>query len=199
MKNKSQFSKVLVLCFTLCTTANVLMAVIGYLMFGSKVESQITLSLPTEKLSSKVAIYATLLNPVSKYALTVTPIVHTIESRFYHSCNQRVLFSLLFKTCLVISTVVAAVTVPLFEHLMSLVGAFLGFLTSILLPCLYYLKITSNNRLIELGIIGAIMLMGIFTAIVGTYTSLKKIMRHFVTICEEGQISLSGINGSFSY
>jgi vesicular inhibitory amino acid transporter len=52
------------------------MAVFGYLMFGSNVQSQITLNLPIEKLSSRVAIYTTLVNPIAKYALMVTPIVN---------------------------------------------------------------------------------------------------------------------------
>ncbi|PQM43034.1 hypothetical protein Pyn_17670 [Prunus yedoensis var. nudiflora] len=51
IKNKRQFSNVLLLCFILCTIGYASMAVLGYLMFGSTVQSQITLNLPTEKLS----------------------------------------------------------------------------------------------------------------------------------------------------
>uniref|UniRef100_A0A2N9ER10 Amino acid transporter transmembrane domain-containing protein n=1 Tax=Fagus sylvatica TaxID=28930 RepID=A0A2N9ER10_FAGSY len=47
MKNKRQFSNVLVVCFILCTLSYASMAVFGYLMFGSNVQSQITLNLPT--------------------------------------------------------------------------------------------------------------------------------------------------------
>ncbi|KAF4376696.1 hypothetical protein F8388_025567 [Cannabis sativa] len=49
--------------------------VFGYLMLGSGVQSQITLDLPIEKLSSKIAIYTTLVNPIAKYALIVTVLV----------------------------------------------------------------------------------------------------------------------------
>ncbi|KAL3576618.1 hypothetical protein D5086_021901 [Populus alba] len=52
MKNKRQFSNVMILCFILCSFSYASMAVMGYLMFGPSVRSQITLNLPTEKLSS---------------------------------------------------------------------------------------------------------------------------------------------------
>ncbi|XP_057957131.1 amino acid transporter AVT1I isoform X2 [Malania oleifera] len=41
MRNKRQFSKVLLFCFVFCTICYASMAVLGYLMFGSKVESQL--------------------------------------------------------------------------------------------------------------------------------------------------------------
>ncbi|KAM0936786.1 putative amino acid transporter, transmembrane domain-containing protein [Dioscorea sansibarensis] len=57
MKNKAQFSKVMVLYFVLCTINYASMAVIGYLMYGIEVQSQITLNLPLRHLSSKILIY----------------------------------------------------------------------------------------------------------------------------------------------
>ncbi|KAM0052554.1 putative amino acid transporter, transmembrane domain-containing protein [Helianthus debilis subsp. tardiflorus] len=85
MKNKHQFSKVLanifvqlshplkvlLLCFVLCTITYSSMAIVGYRMFGSKAESQITLNLPTNKASSQAAIFTTLISPIVKYALLV--------------------------------------------------------------------------------------------------------------------------------
>ncbi|XP_059639550.1 amino acid transporter AVT1J-like [Cornus florida] len=119
MANKLQFTKVMMLCFLFCTLANMSMAVTGYLMFGSKVESQ-------------------------------------------HDC--------------------CGYDSSLFGSLMSLVGAFLGFTTSVLLPCICYLKITGSSckRVgLELVVVGVVILMGIFTAIVGTWTSLKEIIGIF--------------------
>ena len=65
------------------------MAVQGYLMFAPNVESQITLNLPTEKLSSRVAIYTTIINPISKYALMVIPIVNVTENWLPYYRNGR--------------------------------------------------------------------------------------------------------------
>lgn len=66
--------QVLLVCFVFCTITYAAMAVSGYLMFGSNVQSHITLNLPIEKLSSEIAIYTTLVNPISKYAQMVTPL-----------------------------------------------------------------------------------------------------------------------------
>ncbi|KAI7732056.1 hypothetical protein M8C21_013744 [Ambrosia artemisiifolia] len=179
MKNQHQFSKVLLVCFVFCTTTYSLMAIVGYLMFGSEVESQITLNLPTNKISSIVAICTTLVNPIAKYALMMTPIVHTIEERFLSFYNTR-MFSLLIRTALVISTVVVALALPFFGYLMSLVGAFLSVTASVILPSLCYLKISGTYRRfgLELVLIGFIVFVGMVVAIVGTYTSLADIARN---------------------
>ncbi|KAA8547983.1 hypothetical protein F0562_004412 [Nyssa sinensis] len=179
MRKKHQFSMVLFVCFLFCTITYASMAVFGYLMFGSKVESQITLNLPTEKFSSRLAIYTTLINPISKYALMVTPIVNAIENRL-QSCYNKGPLGLLVRTTLVISSVIVALAVPFFGYLMSLVGAFLSVTASILLPCLCYLKISGTYQRLgfELVVIGGITLLGISTAIIGTYTSLVQIIGH---------------------
>ena len=51
-------------------------------MFGRDVQPQVTLNLPTSQVSSKIAIYTTLVGPIAKYALLlVMPIANAIESR----------------------------------------------------------------------------------------------------------------------
>ncbi|KAI3726101.1 hypothetical protein L1987_65898 [Smallanthus sonchifolius] len=179
MKNQHQFSKVLFLCFAFCTVTYSMMAVIGYLMFGSNAESQITLNLPTHHISSRVAICTTLVTPIAKYALMLTPIVNAMEARFQSSYNKRVC-SFLIRTMLMISTVVVALSLPFFGYLMSLVGALLSATTSITIPCLCYLKISGIYRRIgaELVIVGFVGLSGLIVAVVGTYVSLVDIISH---------------------
>lgn len=178
MKDQRLFKKVLLLCFIFCTFTYSSMAIFGYLMFGSNLNSQITLNLPTDKLSSRIAICTTLVNPIAKYALMVTPIVETLEERFLSFYNTRK-FSILIRTTLVISTVIVALSLPFFGYLMSLVGAFLSVTASIILPCLCYLKISGSYRRFgfESVSIGLIVLIGIVVAVVGTYTALVDIAR----------------------
>ncbi|CAK7331404.1 unnamed protein product [Dovyalis caffra] len=179
MKKPHQFSNVLILCFTLCTLCYASMAVLGYLMFGSKVQSQITLSLPTAKFSSRLAIYTTLVNPIAKYALMVTPIVNVTKSWFPLNCNKRP-FSLFISTAFVISNVTVAIALPFFGDLMSLVGAFLSTTASIVLPCLCYMKISGTYRRFgfEMVVLVSVVLLGIAVFIFGTYTSLLQIIGH---------------------
>ncbi|KAM3305994.1 amino acid transporter AVT1J [Capsicum chacoense] len=179
MKKPKHFSKVMLLCFMFSTVTYASIAVLGYSMFGSDVESQITLNLQTEKFSSRLGIYTTLINPMAKYALMMTPIINRFEEHLQYCCNKKSL-SYLTRTILVISSVIVALTIPFFGYLMSLVGAFLSVTTSILLPCSCYLKITGTHRKLnfELVIIGFTMLIGIIIFVTGTYTSMADIIRH---------------------
>ncbi|XP_011035758.1 PREDICTED: vacuolar amino acid transporter 1-like [Populus euphratica] len=179
MKNKRQFSNVLTVCFILCTLNYASMAALGYLMFGSNVQSQITLSLPTHNFSSRLAIYTTLVNPIAKYALMVTPIVKVTKSWFPLNCNNRS-FSLFISTAFVISNVTVALSVPFFGDLMSLVGAFLSMTASTVLPCLCYMKISRTYRRFgfEMVVLVSVVLLGIAVVVFGTYTSLLQIIGH---------------------
>ncbi|KAM6573623.1 hypothetical protein CsatA_017703 [Cannabis sativa] len=177
MKNKHQFSNVLLLCFIICTIGYASIAVFGYLMFGSGVQSQITLDLPIGKLSSKIAIYTTLVNPIAKYALMVTPIIEAVKNGFPCYLNKRV-FGIIIGTALVISSVIVALVVPFFASLMSLVGAILSVTASIVMPCLCYLKISGIYRTFnhEMFVLVVMILMGIVVTIIGTYSSVLDIL-----------------------
>lgn len=171
--------QVLLICFVLSTAGYASMAIIGYLMFGAQVESQITLNLPINKISSQIAIYTTLVNPISKYALMVTPITNALKGLLPQQHRNK-LTSILISTSLVISTVIVALTVPFFAYLTSLVGAFLSITASILLPCSCYLKISGTYRKYgcETVTIVTIIILGVVIGIFGTYTSLVQIIDH---------------------
>ncbi|XP_042064227.1 amino acid transporter AVT1J-like [Salvia splendens] len=180
MRNQKQFSKVLLVCFLVCTTSYASMAVLGYLMFGSEVQSQVTLNLPTNLVSSKVAIYTTLVNPLAKYALMSRPIVKSLERRFLVGRSMR--WSILIRTALVASTIFMALAVPFFGYLMSLVGAFLSVTASIILPCLCYMKISGIYIRIgsELIVLCGIVVVGVVVLVVGTYTALLDILNQLI-------------------
>ncbi|PIA57468.1 hypothetical protein AQUCO_00600299v1 [Aquilegia coerulea] len=46
MRDKSKFNKVLLLCYAVCTAGYTSMAILGYLMYGEHVNTQVTLNLP---------------------------------------------------------------------------------------------------------------------------------------------------------
>ncbi|BAF14903.1 amino acid transporter AVT1I [Oryza sativa Japonica Group] len=179
MQEKDKFSRVLVICFVACTVNYGSMAILGYLMYGDDVKSQVTLNLPEGKISSKLAIYTTLINPFSKYALMVTPVATAIEEKLLAGNKRSV--NVLIRTLIVVSTVVIALTVPFFGHLMALVGSLLSVMASMLLPCICYLKIFGLTRCGrgETLLIAAIIVLGSLVAATGTYSSLKKIFYEF--------------------
>ncbi|KAF2298849.1 hypothetical protein GH714_028307 [Hevea brasiliensis] len=168
MKDRSQFSKarVLLVCFVTSTVTYGSMAVLGYLMYGEHLRSQVTLNLPIRKISAKIAIYTTLVNPLTKYAVITTPIAKAIEDTFRLGSNKSL--SILVRTLVVISTLVVALTIPFFDYVMAFIGAFLSVNVSLLFPCLCYLRINKAARRfgIELVVIVGILISGSFAAIV---------------------------------
>ncbi|KAG5557097.1 hypothetical protein RHGRI_007381 [Rhododendron griersonianum] len=174
MRKKSQFPKVLLLSFITCTITYVSMAILGYLMYGHNIQSQVTLNLPKEKISSKVAIYTILAGPIAKYALTIMPISTAIESCLPEYYQENKPISILIKMLLLISTVILAVLFPSFESVISLTGALLIVLDSFLLPCVCYLKIFKIYRHFgyELAGILELILLAILAGAVGTYSAI---------------------------
>jgi len=182
MKEKKKFSQVLAICFAACTLNYGSMAILGYLMYGDDVKSQVTLNLPEGRISSKLAIYTTLINPFSKYALMVTPLAAAVEERLLTAgTKSKRSFSVVIRTLLVGSTVAVALAVPFFGHLMALVGSLLSVMASMLLPCVFYLRIFGVARCgrAEVALIAAILVLGSLVTATGTYSSLKKIVHEF--------------------
>ncbi|GKC28227.1 amino acid transporter AVT1I-like protein [Tanacetum coccineum] len=177
MKDKSQFPKVLIVCFILSTISYGSMAIFGYMMFGEHLTSQVTLNLPTKNISSKIAICTTLINPITKYALIVSPIATAVEETF--PFRESKMMSCLLRTSLVISTVFVALVVPYFGYVMAFIGAFLSIAVSILFPCLCYWKIVIGLKKfrVEIIMILIILLIGTLVAVVGTYTALTYIIK----------------------
>ncbi|CAO2179339.1 unnamed protein product [Urochloa humidicola] len=183
MRNNKHFSKVLLVSSVLCSLNYGLTAVLGYMIYGDDVQSQVTLNLPSGKLYTKIAIVMTLVNPLAKYALLAAPITAAVEEKFSLRAGgggggaARVAIS----TVVVFSTAVAASTVPFFGYLMSFIGSFLSVMATVIFPCLCFLKIykAEGIRRVEIATIIAILMVGVFVAVTGTYTSLQQIIATF--------------------
>ncbi|KAG0470131.1 hypothetical protein HPP92_016226 [Vanilla planifolia] len=176
MRERSKFSKVLLISFSICVLNYGAMTVLGYLMYGEDLKSQVTLNLPIESIGSTIAICTTLINPFAKYALTITPIALAIEEWLIFSCKRS--YSILVKTLLLISTVIVALSIPFFAFLMAFIGSFLSIMVSVLLPCIFYLKIyrVSQRNRFEFTIVVGIIVSGVLVSMVGTYSSVEQII-----------------------
>ncbi|XP_023512552.1 amino acid transporter AVT1I-like [Cucurbita pepo subsp. pepo] len=177
MNNKTQFPKVLMVCFVASTMSYGSMAILGYLMYGENIKSQVTLNLPTHKTSTKIAIYTTLINPITKYAAIINPIAMAIEeaSRLFATRSM----AILMRTLLLFTTLILALSIPFFAYVMAFTGAFLSVTNCILIPCLCYLKINKSARKFgwELVVIVGILVMGFSVGILGTCSSIKEIVK----------------------
>ncbi|KAL6009169.1 hypothetical protein ACLOJK_022396 [Asimina triloba] len=180
MAHKKRFGCILLLCFLLCTINYGTIAVAGYMMYGDDVKSRETLNLREKLISSRIAIYTTLVNPFAKYSLLIAPMAMAIEERCHtESKIINSLSTLAIRTLLVISTVTVAVAVPFFGDLMVFIGSFLCTVVSMVLPCLCYLKISWNRApKSELAFVLGILAMGVLITVGGTYSSVKQIVEH---------------------
>ncbi|GER54380.1 amino acid transporter [Striga asiatica] len=112
--------------------------------------------------------------PVTKFALSITPVALSIEELLPESYLRSHGTSIMIRTSLVVSTLIVALTVPYFGSVMALIGSFLVMLVSVVLPCACYMRIDRGrlNRL-EIATCSIIIVMGVVCAVVGTCSALK--------------------------
>ncbi|RZB44560.1 Amino acid transporter AVT1C isoform C [Glycine soja] len=141
MANPNQFPVVLLACFGICTLLYAGAAVLGYTMFGEAILSQFTLNMPKELVATKIAVWTTVVNPFTKYALTISPVAMSLEELIPSNHAKSYLYSIFIRTGLVLSTLVIGLSVPFFGLVMSLIGSLLTMLVTLILPCACFLRI----------------------------------------------------------
>ena len=153
---------------------------VGYLIFGESVNSQITLSLPKGEISTRVAIIAMLVSPFAKYALTLLPVATALEEFLPHQWKTKnfQLCGMIIRTLLVATTVGIAIALPFFAYIMALVGSFLSISIAVIVPCICYLQLFSHQIVLwEKGLIFIFLALGAIACIAGTYTSVIEIAK----------------------
>ncbi|KAM0042648.1 putative amino acid transporter, transmembrane domain-containing protein [Helianthus debilis subsp. tardiflorus] len=181
MENRSQFPLVLFASFGICTILYAGVAIMGYMMFGESIESQFTLNLPTNFLASKIAVWATVINPFTKYAITISPVAMSLEELIPSNHLWSHLYSILIRTTLVASTLLVALSFPFFGLVMSLMGSLLTMLVSLIFPCACFLRIIKGNvTRFQRSLCVLIITIGMVSAVSGTYTSLCEIIQQLL-------------------
>ncbi|CAN1335812.1 Amino acid transporter AVT1C [Linum perenne] len=178
MAKPNQYPSVLVVCFVTCTAMYVGVGIMGYTMFGEATQSQFTLNMPAQLLTSKIAVWTTVVNPFTKYALTMTPVAMSLEELI--PANKRSYFLIIsIRTLLVISTLVVAISVPFFGPVLSLIGSLLTMFVTLILPCASYLSILRNkvNRY-QIWLCLLIITVGLISSAFGTYSAVLSIVQN---------------------
>ncbi|KAL5214954.1 hypothetical protein ABZP36_004106 [Zizania latifolia] len=179
MKKRSQFPAVIFTCIALSTVLFAGAAIMGYIMFGEATESQFTLNLPPNLMASKIAVWTTVTNPITKYALTMTPLALSLEELLPQ--NQQTYPNIvMLRSALVLSSLIVALSVPFFGLVMSLVGSFLTMFVAYILPCACFLAILRRTvNWYQVLLCFFIIVVGLCCAGVGTYSSLSKIIQNY--------------------
>ncbi|XP_039116463.1 LOW QUALITY PROTEIN: amino acid transporter AVT1A-like [Dioscorea cayenensis subsp. rotundata] len=180
MSDRSKFNKALIICFIICTSIYGCVAAFGYLMFGEGTLSQITLNFPKNSVAAKVGIWTTVINPFTKYALLLNPLARSLEELLPIAYANKIWCFILLRTVLVISTLCVAFLLPFFGLVMALIGSLLSILVAVIMPALCFLKIAKNQATpLQVTLSVSIAVVGIISAIVGTYSSLSQIINSY--------------------
>ncbi|CAL1373178.1 unnamed protein product [Linum trigynum] len=177
MARPNQYPAVLIACFIVCTVMYVGVGMMGYTMFGEATQSQFTLNMPSHLLASKIAVWTTVVNPFTKYALTMTPVAMSLEE-LIPSNKRSYLHVIAIRTLLVISTLAVAISLPFFGPVLSLIGSLLTMFVTLILPCASYLSILRNkvNRY-QVSLCVLVIAVGLICSAFGTYSAVLSIVR----------------------
>lgn len=180
LKNRSQYPSVLFTSFLFTTIMFGGTAIVGYLMFGSSSLSEFTLNMPNTLIASKIAVCTTVVNPICKYALTLMPISVSIEELIPKNMRSRS-YSITIRTALVLSSLLVALTVPFFDLVMAFAGSALAMFVTLIFPCVCFISIARDKlTCTQMSMCILIIAVGVVSAVVGTYSSLSKIIHELV-------------------
>ncbi|XP_057470507.1 amino acid transporter AVT1C-like [Actinidia eriantha] len=178
MEKPNQYPSVLLTSFGICTLMYAGVAVMGYMMFGESTQSQFTLNMPQDLVASKIAVWTTVVNPFTKYALTMTPVAMSLEELIPSNHRKSHMYAILIRTALVISTLVVGLSIPFFGLVMALIGSLLTMLVTLILPCACFLSILRGKiSQFQVSVCILIIAVGVVSSIFGTYSALSKIIQ----------------------
>ncbi|KAF2206365.1 hypothetical protein CERZMDRAFT_72227 [Cercospora zeae-maydis SCOH1-5] len=156
---------------------DLLMAVVGLLMFGDDVKDEITRNI-LEMDSGYPAFFSVFIVicvaiiPLTKVPLNARPIVSTLElflgldarsmgdGQVTHGCSglTRGIMKVTVRISCVVAFVLLAILIPQFDTIMSLLGAVACFTICLILPCAFHLKLfgkelTARQKALDWGLI----------------------------------------------
>ncbi|EOY18731.1 Transmembrane amino acid transporter family protein isoform 4 [Theobroma cacao] len=179
MAKPNQFPSVLIACFGICSLLYAGTAIMGYTMFGEATESQFTLNMPKDLIASKIAVWTTVVvNPFTKYALTMSPVAMSLEELIPSSHLKSHIYAILIRTSLVISTLIVGLSIPFFGLVMSLIGSSLTMLVTLILPPACYLSIVRGKvTRIQTTLCIIVIAVGVVSSAFGTYSHSPRLLR----------------------
>ncbi|KAF8402222.1 hypothetical protein HHK36_013174 [Tetracentron sinense] len=184
MKDPSKFTKVSIVSFTAVTILYTALAFMGAKLFGPEVNSQFTLSMPRHLIFTKIALWATVLTPMTKYALEFAPIAIQLEHNLPYSMGSRMRMFIRgsIGSLLLLGILGLALSVPYFQYVLGLTGSLVSIGISIIFPCAFYIKmywprISKPVLILNVTLIVLSSLLGVLGTISSSKSLFKSIQR----------------------
>lgn len=154
MADRTEYPKVLNVAYLIVCLVYGAIELSGYLMFGVHTTKEITLNLIAvfPGTLTRLVIWTIALNPMSKIAITITPIALALEEFVLTPAEMSAprsrrtkVFRAFLRTVIGIATLFCALFVPHFARVTSFLGAFFAMLASVFLPCICYIKLFGHR------------------------------------------------------
>ncbi|KAL9055943.1 MAG: hypothetical protein Q9162_003239 [Coniocarpon cinnabarinum] len=186
MRHPMKYGKAVNYTYAFTFSLELVIAVIGYVMFGEEVLDEVTSNIFRTReyprwLSYVIAI-AVCIIPLTKVPLNARPIYSTAE--FFlgltrpassaplgkrRSATTRAVLTVLLRLLLTVVFVIIAILIPSFDRIMALLGSLACSLVCIVLPCAFHLKIFGEHLSFRQKLIdGALISIFLLGGIIGT-------------------------------
>ncbi|XP_011864107.1 PREDICTED: proton-coupled amino acid transporter 1 [Vollenhovia emeryi] len=159
----------------------------GYIRYGEDVKGSITLNLPEEKLGIAVQILLAIAifftHPIQCY-VAIDIVWNEYLSQYLDKYRFKLLWEYVVRTVIILITFGLAISIPELELFISLFGAFclsgLGLaFPAIIQLCAFWKVLRPVEKNIMLVKNMCLILIGLLGLVVGTYTSLREIIKKF--------------------
>jgi len=146
MAKKEQYPKMVGVVYLVVTSVYIAISVVGYRMFGNSAQPEVTLNLSPTSLIAQITVWIVVLNPITKFALDMTPIAMSVEQtvKVYFRIQDGFFFtclSTLIRIFLVAFALLVVITIPDFATFLGVMGSFCALTISLGFPCLCYAKL----------------------------------------------------------
>lgn len=154
MAEPKKFPRVVNVSYLVTALLYLAFAAVGYLMFGQDTMVEVSQNLPRihgyPRALAVVTIMVVIVNPFTKFALTVQPVCLTAEQYLAQKFSHYVVSHpnatrICNRTTVCMFVISAAIVVPGFDRIMSILGSLFSMMVSVIIPIAMYLKIFQRN------------------------------------------------------
>ena len=181
MKNKSDFGKALASAFAVSVVIKVIIAVFGFLTFGSKTDEAIVNNFPVGPLNITASI-SLVISSLLSIILCLRPVCESLdESTFFSEITSDIsntIRNIIIRVSLVVITLAIAIFLPHFALIAALMGSFQTVFSGFWIPLLVHLK-AKYHELSRLRICADVTLLVLTSvcSVLGIYFSIKGLIQ----------------------
>ena len=181
MKNKSDFGKALGSAFAVSVVIKVIIAVFGFLTFGSKTDEAIVNNFPVGPLNITASI-SLVISSLLSIILCLRPVCESLdESTFFSEITSDIsntIRNIIIRVSLVVITLAIAIFLPHFALIAALLGSFETVFAGFWIPLLVHLKV-KYHELSRLQICADVILLVLSSAfsVLGNYFCIKALVQ----------------------